>query len=780
MRKSNFLFIALLWLCAVSSFAQDYNRLTDDNQFLSAEERERMRKRDRNRRDTAKTNTEVPERLKVWKINERFGDVIPTEPDTLQYLFMNTQFTSGLRGEYNTTGNLGAPRHNRIFIDREPEQQFIFMNPYRYFDTPVEDYFFTNTLSPITNISFYTCGNKTNGEDHIDAKFAANVGKKFGFGMRFNYLYGRGYYQNQSTSHFNYSAYCSYLGERYNLHFLFSTSHEKVTENGGITNDEYITHPERYEDEFNTDEIPVTLAKNWNRNDNIHMYLSHRYNLGFKRKVKMTPEEIEARKFAMASKKENEALEKEKEARKKAEEEGREFDEDEYRESLNKYSGRPDNAVSAGKEPAISAKEDTTRIKVNGKIPADSLMAADKTEEDTLWLKDEYVPVTSFIHTAKFDTYRRIYQAYETPDNFYAERYNQVGRYDGDSIYDMTRNYSLKNTVAVALLEGFNKWAAAGIKLFVTSDLRHFTLPDSLRMRTTYNEHNLSVGGCISKYQGKTLHYDVTAETWISGEDAGMMHIDANADMNFKLFGDTLRFDAKAFVHRNNPSFYYRHYQGAHAWWHNDLEKEMHSHIEGRITYPKTETTLRASFDMIKDYTYLANSYDVDDQLNRINNRVFVKTAGDDINVLTLSLGQKLHYGILHWDNVVTYQKSSDDDVLPLPTLNLYSNLYLQMRVAKVLKVQLGADMRYFTKYTAPDYNPYMGQFAVQDMDNKVEIGGYPFINVYANMHLKRTRFFIMYSHANDGSGSRNAFLSPHYPVNGSLIRFGLSWNFIN
>ncbi len=780
MRKPNILLIFFLML-ATAVTAQDYNdfnRLTDNGDFTSAEMRNR---RDRLRRDSAKTNTEVPERLNVWTIDERYGDVIKSEPDTLQYLFMNTQFTSGIYGEYNTLGNLGAPRQNRIFIDRAPQQQFVFMNPYRYIDTPIDEFLFTNTLSPITNISFYTCGNKTNGEDHIDAKFAANVGKAFGFGMRFNYLYGRGYYQNQPTSHFNYTAYCSYLGERYNLHFLVSTNHEKVSENGGITRDEYITNPERFEEEFNSDEIPVTLNKNWNRNDNIHLYLSHRYSLGFNRKVKMTEEEIKARKFALASKKENEALEKEKEARKKAEEEGIEFDEEAYRRSQSKYQGRPGDVKSVGKEPEVKAGDDSTRIAVNGPIPADSLLASATAPEDTTWLKNEYVPVTSFIHTARFDTYRRIYQAYETPENYYAEQYNKVGIYEGDSIYDMTRNYSIKNTVAVAMLEGFNKWVPMGLKLFVTSDLRHFSLPDSLRMRNDYNEHHLSVGGTLSKHLGKTFHYDVTAETWITGEDAGMLHVDGSADMNFRLFGDTLRLDARAFVHRNNPSFYFRHFHGAHAWWDNeDMEKEIHSHIEGQITYPKTKTTLRAAFDMMKNHTYLANTYDVGEEFNRFNHRMYVRTSSENISVLTLSLAQKLRWGILNFDNVFTYQKSSNEDVLPLPTLNVYSNLYLNLSIAKVLRLHLGADMRYFTEYAAPDYNPYMGQFVVQDNEHKVEIGSYPIINVYANMHLKRTRFFLMYTHVNKGSGNGMAFLSPHYPINGSTLRFGLSWNFIN
>ena len=96
----------------------------------------------------------------------------------------------------------------------------------------------------------------------------------------------------------------SYLGERYQAHLLLSTNHQKVTENGGITNDDYIVHPEAFNETFRTNEIPVNLEQNWNRNDNQHAFLTHRYSVGFKRKVPMTAEEIEAKKFALASQKE--------------------------------------------------------------------------------------------------------------------------------------------------------------------------------------------------------------------------------------------------------------------------------------------------------------------------------------------------------------------------------------------------------------------------------------------------------------------------------------------
>ena len=94
------------------------------------------------------------------------------------------------------------------------------------------------------------------------------------------------------------------------------------------------------------------------------------------------------------------------------------------------------------------------RIAVNGKAAADSLLAAESKEKaDTSWLKNEYVPVTSFIHTLKLDNYRRIYQAYDTPNNFYASTYYpDAWLMAGDSIYDKTKLLNIKNTVAISML----------------------------------------------------------------------------------------------------------------------------------------------------------------------------------------------------------------------------------------------------------------------------------------------------------------------------------------
>ncbi len=733
--------------------------------------------------DSLGTDKEIPKGIKVWTVDERFGDIRKAELDTVPHMFMNTIFGTGLRGEYNTLGNVGTPRINRVFIDRQDDGQFLFTQPYDYFVKPVSTFHFTNTLSPFTNLTYNTAGNRTNGEDHFTAKFGVNAGKRLGVGFNFDYIYGRGYYQNQSTSHFNYTMYGSYLGDRYQAHLLFSTNHQKVTENGGITDDNFVLHPESFDDDFATNEIPTVLENNWNRNDNQHVFLSHRYNVGFKRKVKMTEEEIKAKKFAMEAKRDSEERKRREEERRKAEDEGRDFNEDNVKEKKT-YAGRPSDAKIAGNEPtATDSIGKGGRINVDSKEMADSLAKVSaKAAADTMWMKDEYVPVTSFIHTMKLDNYKRIYQAYNTPADFYADNY-VAGPYAGDSIYDKTSHLRLQNTFAISMLEGFNKWAKAGVKAFVTSDLRRFVLPssDSNTATTSYNEHNLSVGGQLSKTEGKTLHYNVTAETWLLGEDLGQLKIDGAVDLNFPLFGDTVTLAAKGFFHRNNPTFYYRHYHSRHFWWDNtSLSKELHSRVEGLFSYRKTNTTLRVAFDEIQNYTYLAMGYNIAEDHSRKGNTMEVRQKGGAITLLTLSLAQNFKLGPLNWENVITYQKSTDNDVLPVPDLNIYTNLYLRFKIAQVLKCDFGADGRYFTKYYAPDYSPALGQYAVQTGDNRVQTGNYPLVNIYANFHLKHTRFFVMMSHVNAGSGNRQYFLTPHYPLNQRVFRFGLSWNFFN
>lgn len=196
------------------------------------------------------------------------------------------------------------------------------------------------------------------------------------------------------------------------------------------------------------------------------------------------------------------------------------------------------------------------------------------------------------------------------------------------------------------------------------------------------------------------------------------------------------------------------------------MDKESCTRIEGELSIANWGTRLRAGVENIKNYTYF-------------NQQALPEQKGGSLQVVSACFNQDFKVGIFHLDNEVIWQKSSDQAVLPLPELSLYHNFYMQFKLAKkVLSVQLGADVRYFTKYDAPAYMPATQQFYLQPEEGKVEIGGYPIVNVYANLHLKRTRFYVMMYHVNQGMSKPNYFLAPHYPINPRVLKFGLSWNF--
>lgn len=759
-----FMMIVVMLSMTIYANAQDtFNQLNSDGTY--SERGGRLGSMTNRRDSLGSGKKEIPTGLKVWTIDQRFGDIKAAEPDTMSYMFMNTIFTTGLRGEYNTLGNLGSPRINRIFIDRRSQKEFIFGDVYDFMLQPASEFHFTNTLSPITNLSYNTAGNRTNGEDHFTARFATNAGKRLGVGFKIDYLYGRGYYQNLSTSHFNYTVYGSYLGDRYQAHLWYSGNHQKAAESGGITDDNYVTHPESFSDNFANSEIPTVLTSNWNRNNNQHVFLSHRYSVGFNRREKMTEDEIKAKKFAMESKRENEAEKAKEKARREAEKSGEVFDEENYKPETV-YKGRPDGG----------------RITVDSKQKSDSLIAiSDSLKAEEEFTKNVYVPVTSFIHTLQFDTYERIYQAYESPSGLYTDDFITPPSFTGDSIKDQTRHYSLRNTFAISMLEGFHKWMKTGLKIFAAHELNHFTLPDETAQNVTYNQHSVYVGGQLSKMQGSAFHYNATAEIGTAGERAGDIQIDATTDLNFRLLGDTIKLEASGFFHRMKPAFYYQHYHSRHFWWDNDdLSSQTHTRIQGLFSLKRTKTTLRIAFDEIKNLAYMTMAYNIDENFNRTGLTASVKQSASAVSIVTAQLQQDFAYGPAHLATVITYQKSSDQKVLPVPDLNIYANLFLRFRIAKVLNCDFGADVRWFSKYAAPEYLPQLNSYAVQSGESQTEVGNYPLANVYLNFRLKHARFFIMMSHINASSGSRNYFFTPHYPLNERITRFGVSWNFMN
>lgn len=119
----------------------------------------------------------------------------------------------------------------------------------------------------------------------------------------------------------------------------------------------------------------------------------------------------------------------------------------------------------------------------------------------------------------------------------------------------------------------------------------------------------------------------------------------------------------------------------------------------GTLRFGKTNTTLRVAVDEIKNYTYFSQQYTITENGLRTGVTVTPMQSGDAINLITAQLQQDFKFGIFNWQNMITYQHTSSKSALPVPDLNVYTNLFIKFKVVKVLNIELGADARYFTSY---------------------------------------------------------------------------------
>jgi hypothetical protein len=375
----------------------------------------------------------------------------------------------------------------------------------------------------------------------------------------------------------------------------------------------------------------------------------------------------------------------------------------------------------------------------------------------------EYIPIMTFTHTFDAEDVSRKYVEEGVPIGFYANNF-----YSTSYTKDSTAYWRIGNTLAVTLEEKFNSIMRFGLSAYVKYDIRHYGMgiknpQDTIRFDNTYS-HNLILGANLFKREGRWVRYDINGRVYLVGPHIGEFDIDGRFDFDFNISGEPVTLLAQGGFCNYSEYHQYSYYESNHFRWSDlDFDNILAFDIHGRVRLPKRKISLGVRFRNITNYVYL-NSNCHPDQYN------------GNIQVLAIDLSARLKAWRFHLDVDAVYQLSSNRDVLPLPDVALYGNIYYKDCFFKVLTVQIGASVRYHTAYYANAYMPALGQFYLQ---KELLIGNYPEMNVYANFHLKTVRFFVQYYHMNKGLfGGTNYLSMPNYPINPATLQFGLSWSF--
>lgn len=397
-----------------------------------------------------------------------------------------------------------------------------------------------------------------------------------------------------------------------------------------------------------------------------------------------------------------------------------------------------------------------------------------ESEEDSSYI-EEFVPVSSIVHTLTYEgaSHRFVNQSSQEDHSFFKNTYLT---YDGTN--EVSSYWALANTVGLTIHEGLSKYFPMGLGAYATYEVRKFnqvvdTFPQSSSL-TPMPDHNIAaqttqhalwIGGQLWKRQGSWLTYEANARVGLVDAVMGDIDITGKIGTKIPVWNDTLSIQGNVLFKNTTPSFFYKQYISNHFIWDNDFGKTRRLRVGGEISFPKTGTHIHAGFENIQNYIYF-------------DQECLPRQESNNIQVISATLRQNFKVSIFHLDLEGTYQLSSNQGVLPLPTFSAYGNFYLLFPIAKVLHLQVGVDCNWYSAFKAPAYQPALISRYNQD---EIEIGNYPFMNVYVNAKLKKARFYIMYSHFNQGLfGGNNYFTIPHYPLNPAMLQLGVSVDFTN
>jgi len=141
---------------------------------------------------------------------------------------------------------------------------------------------FVNTRIPYSKLNYQRAGSTQNLEERFEARLTSNFGKSLNVGLDVDLINARGFYNSQAVKHNNFSLFGNYLSDRIEAHVFINLGSLKNFENGGITDEQFITNPEALQQNFTSKDIPVKFTRTWNAVGNNRYFLSGRYNLGFK------------------------------------------------------------------------------------------------------------------------------------------------------------------------------------------------------------------------------------------------------------------------------------------------------------------------------------------------------------------------------------------------------------------------------------------------------------------------------------------------------------------
>lgn len=374
----------------------------------------------------------------------------------------------------------------------------------------------------------------------------------------------------------------------------------------------------------------------------------------------------------------------------------------------------------------------------------------------------------TFSHIFTIESNKRTYSDNAPESGFYDTVYiNKSVTFD--SLYSR----SIKNTVRFDFTTSedrkFRLGGGVGIRNEIFKYSQIVPEKDSLLKSDTlvWNRSNNVLVGRLYNNIGDKFRWLATGELFLSGYRAGDLIINGEISKSFDWKKGRAMWLITGGVATRQSSFWYENWGSNHFKWSNNFDKEIRMDVGTRFSYPARKAEIKFNYAIIDNYTDFGTD------------ATPAQHAGG-ISIAAITLSKDMHLWKFHLATDLILQKSSNPEIIDLPlattrTAAYFEHLFRFESTGGRLNLQVGADATYNTMYHPYAYMPSTGRFYRQD---QVSTGNYPFVNVFLNFKVKRTRVFVMLDHVNAKLIGYNYDMIPSYPMNVRMFRYGIAWTF--
>lgn len=224
------------------------------------------------------TNTPLP-CVKAWRMADDYAKADTAVVDTIlaEHQVSNPIWRKSV--SCVTLGNLGSPSIATFYPAARRDYGNVFYNSLKLQLLDPEDFTFYNTVTPYANLTYQKGIPKAQREEFFSALFTQNVNRRWNVGVKMDINASIGRYEAQNADNFKMGFWSSYDGDAYKMQLQAWYQKFEIEENGGVTNDSIIIHPELF-DYDKAQDIPVNFMNARNRLASYRLLLAQSFDIG--------------------------------------------------------------------------------------------------------------------------------------------------------------------------------------------------------------------------------------------------------------------------------------------------------------------------------------------------------------------------------------------------------------------------------------------------------------------------------------------------------------------